>query len=140
MNAKHLLARLAEEGRGCHDQPRGPVAAGLCDLLSNSFFPTGNKSTMTIIVNRTLRLLTDSPGAAVTFYSNASSLLSAKSICRLIQALMKLLCFFIVKEKKGRGEDVSNLLLVFSEHDLIEYTGGQSSTSLTATIAEVTIQ
>mmetsp|Transcript_22855 Transcript_22855/g.40142 ORF Transcript_22855/g.40142 Transcript_22855/m.40142 type:complete len:1311 (-) Transcript_22855:196-4128(-) len=134
--ANHLLARLAEEGRG-RNNPRGNVAASLSNLLSNSFFPTGSKKAMTDIINRTLRLLTDSPGAAVTFYKNAYSQLSVNSISRLIAALMKCLCFFVVEEKKKNCEDASNISLLLPEGEAIEYKGsGLSSTAMMATIAE----
>lgn len=135
--AKHLLARLAEEGgRGRNSDPCGPVAVGLSDLLSNSFFPTGSKKTMVDIINRTLRLLTDSPGAAVTFYRNASSQLSLNSVSRLIAALVKCLCYFVIEEKKVNCEDVSNLSIVVPEDESIECNGGVSNTALMATIAE----
>lgn len=136
--AKHLLARLAEEGRRGRNSsdPCGPVAVGLSDLLSNSFFPTGSKKTMVDIINRTLRLLTDSPGAAVTFYRNASSQLSVNSISRLIAALVKCLCYFVIEEKKMNCEDVGNLSIVVPEDESIECNGGLSNTALMATIAE----
>ena len=92
---------------------------------------------MTDIINRTLRLLTDSPGAAVTFYKNAYLQLSVNSISRLIAALMKCLCFFVVEEKKKNCEDVGNISLLLPEGDPIEYKGsGLSSTAMMATIAE----
>ena len=108
--AKHLLARLAEEGRGANN-PTGPVAKGLTELLSNSFFPIGNKKTMADVIGRTFRLLQDNPAAALVFYRNASTQLSVHSIAKLISALMKCLCFLIVEEKKGMSEDVSTLEL-----------------------------
>lgn len=106
--AKHLLARLADEGRG-KNNPTGPVARGLTELLSNSFFPTGSKKTMADVIGRTFRLIQDDPAAALVFYRNASTQLSVHSIVKLISALMKCLCFLIVEEKKGAGEDVSGL-------------------------------
>ena len=106
--AKHLLARLADEGRG-KNNPTGPVARGLTELLSNSFFPTGSKKTMADVISRTFRLLQDDPAAALVFYRNASTQLSVHSIVKLISALMKCLCFLIVEEKKGMSEDVSGL-------------------------------
>ena len=108
--AKHLLARLADEGRG-KNNPTGPVAKGLTELLSNSFFPTGNKKTMADVIGRTFRLLQDNPAAALVFYKNASTQLSIHSIAKLISALMKCLCFLIVQEKKGMSEDVSMMEL-----------------------------
>jgi len=72
--------------------------------LSNSFFPLSNTKkkvvTMTDIINRTLRLLTDNPGAALVFYRNASSKLSVASISKLIASLMKCLVMFIEEEKE----------------------------------------
>jgi condensin-2 complex subunit G2 len=133
--ANHLLARLADEGRGRND-PRGPVARALSDLLSNSFFPTGSKTTMTDIVNRTLRLLSDSPQAAVVFYRNASSHLSVNSISKLIAALTKCLCFFVIEEKRKNREDVRGLILAIPEVESIQCKGGHSSTAMMATIAE----
>lgn len=106
--AKHLLARLADEGR---TNPTGPVARGLTELLSNSFFPTGNKKTMADVIGRTFRLLQDDPAAALVFYRNASTQLSIHSIVKLISALMKCLCYLVVEEKKGMKEDVSGLEL-----------------------------
>ncbi|KAL7538289.1 hypothetical protein ACHAXR_008448 [Thalassiosira sp. AJA248-18] len=136
VGANHLLARLADEGRG-RNNPCGPVAKGLSNLLSNSFFPTGSKKTMTDIINRTLRLLKDNHQAAVIFYRNASSHLSVKSISRLINALMKCLCYFVIEEKRMNCEDISNLSLVVEEDEPIECrVGGQSNTALMATIAE----
>lgn len=136
--ANHLLARLAEEGRGGNN-PQGPVAILLCNLLSNSFFPTGNKKTMSDIIKRTLRLLVDSPDAAVVFYSNAYSQLSINSISKLVSALMKCLCFFIIEEKKANCEDCSNLSIsaLVPEDESIECKGITSSAiSAQATIAE----
>lgn len=133
--ANHLLVRLGDEGRG-RNNPRGPVASSLSNLLSNSFFPTGSKKTLLDIINRTLRLLTDSPEAAVTFYRNASSLLPVNSISKLIAALMKCLCFFLIKEKRMNCEDVTNLSLVVPEDESIECKAGHSDTALMATIAE----
>ncbi|KAL7466506.1 hypothetical protein ACHAXS_006803 [Conticribra weissflogii] len=105
--AHHLLVRLEDEG--CRGNPTGPVAMALTDLLSNSFFPSSNSKkkavTMTEIINRTLRLLTDNPGAALVFYRNASSTLSVGSISKLIAALMKCLVMFIDEEKEHRRED-----------------------------------
>jgi len=75
--ANHLLARLADEGRGRND-PSGPVACTLSDLLENSLFPTGSNMTMTDIVNCTMRLLTDSPRAAA--FSTATRLRCCRSI------------------------------------------------------------
>ena len=132
--ANHLLSRLADEGRG-NNNPTGPVAIGLSNLLSNSFFPTGSKKTMTDIINRTLRLFTDSPEAAVVFYNNASSQLSINSIAKLITALMKCLCYFIIEEKRVNSEDFSNLLLVVPEYESIECKGS-SNTAQMAIIAE----
>lgn len=106
--ANHLLARLADEGRG-KNNPTGPVARGLTELLSNSFFPTGSKKTMADVISRTFRLIQDDPAAALVFYRNASSQLSAHSIVKIISALMKCLCFLIVEEKKGMSEDVTGL-------------------------------
>ncbi|KAL3788032.1 hypothetical protein HJC23_008376 [Cyclotella cryptica] len=108
--AKHLLARLAEEGRG-KNNPTGPVAKSLTELLSNSFFPTGSKTTTADVIGRTFRLLQDNPNAALTFYKNASTQLSVHSVVKLISALMKCLCFLIVEEKKNGKEDVSSLEL-----------------------------
>ena len=133
--ANHLLARLAEEGRG-RNNPLGQVARGLADLLSNSFFPIGSKKTMTDIINRTMRLLSDNPEAAVTFYRNASTQLSVNSISKLIAALMKCLCYFIIEEKRNNCEDVTNLSLVVPEDESIVCKGDHSDTSLMATIAE----
>ena len=132
--ANHLLARLGDEGRG-RNNPIGPVAKGLSNLLSNSFFPTGSKKTMMDIINRTLRLLTDNPGAAVNFYKNASSQLSVNSISKLIAALMKCLCYYIIEEKRKNCEDISNLSLVVEEDEPIEFRG-HSNTALMATISE----
>ncbi len=87
------------------------MAGGLSDLLRNSFFPAGR--TMTDVVNRTLRLLLANPGAAVAFYRNVSSRLLVGSVCRLIAALMRCLCFFVFEEKRRDGEDVDDLPLVF---------------------------
>ncbi|KAL9182845.1 hypothetical protein ACHAXT_004124 [Thalassiosira profunda] len=135
VSAENLLARLADEGRG-RNNPTGTVARGLSDLLSNSFFPTGSKRTAADVVNRTLRLLKDNREAAVTFYRNASSQLSVGSISRLIAALMRCLCYFVVEEKRCEGEDVTNLSLVLPEDGAIEGRGGKSDTALMATIAE----
>ncbi len=133
--ANHLLARLADEGRGRND-PRGPVARALSDLLGNSFFPTGRDTTMTDIVNRTMTLLTDSPRAAAVFYRNASTLLSVNSISRLIAALTKCLCFFVIEEKRGNGEDAGGLLRAIPEVGSIQCKGGHPSNAVIATIAE----
>ncbi|KAL3807192.1 hypothetical protein ACHAXA_008904 [Cyclostephanos tholiformis] len=133
--ANHLLARLADEGHGRND-PRGPVARALSDLLSNSFFPTGSKTTMTDIVNRTIRLLTDSPKAAVVFYRNASSQLSVHSISKLIAALTKCLCYFVIEEKKKSHENVNGMLLAIPEVESIQCKGGPLSMAMMATIAE----
>ena len=139
--AQHLLARLEDEGCSCNN-PTGPVALALTELLSNSFFPIGSKKTMNDIIIRTLRLLTDNPGAALTFYRNASSQLSVSSITNLIAALMKCLCMLIEEEKKANDEDVSNLSQVFPEGDSDECKNAcakifmKSNTALMATIAE----
>ena len=133
--ANHLLARLADEGRGRND-PSGPVARALSDLLGNSFFPTGSDITMMDIVNRTMRLLTDSPRAAAVFYRNASALLSVNSISRLIAALTKCLCFFVIEEKRGNGEDASGLLRAIPEVGSIQCKGSIPSNATLATIAE----
>lgn len=134
--ANHLLARLADEGRG-HNDPRGPVARTLSDLLSNSFFPPGKSgTTMKDIINRTMRLLADNPLAAIVFYRNAHLQLSVNSISKLIAALAKCLCFFVINEKKMNGEDVRSLLLAFPDVKSIKFKGGRSSTSTMATIAE----
>ena len=118
--AKHLLARLADEGRG-KNNPIGPVAQALTELLSNSFFPTGNKKTMADVIGRTFRLLQDEPAAALVFYKNASTQLSVHSIAKLISALMKCLCFLVIEEKKGMSEDVSRLeLSAFVEEKWME--------------------
>lgn len=106
--ATHLLARLADEGRG-RNNPAGPVAQGLTGLLCNSFFPTGSKNTMADVISRTFRLIQDDPSAALVFYRNASTQLSVNSIVKLITALMKCLCLLIVEEKKGMSEDVTGL-------------------------------
>ena len=133
--ANHLLARLADEG--CErNNPRGPVARALSNLLSNFFFPTGSRTTMTDIVNRTMRLLTDSPQAWAVFYRNASSQLSVNSISKLIAALAKCLCYFVIEEKRTNQEDVSGMLLAMPEVGSIQCKGGHSSTAMMATIAE----
>ena len=131
--AKSLLARLSDEGRG-RNNPTGPVARGLSNLLSNSFFPSGSKKTLTDVINRTLRLLSDSPQAAVTFYRNASSQLSVNSICKLIAVLMKCLCYFIVEEKKARGEDETDLSLIVDDETID--CKKHASTALMATVCE----
>lgn len=110
VNANNLLKRLAEEGRG-RNNPTGPVAKGLTELLSNSFFPAGSKKTTADVIGRTFKLLQDEPSAAVVFYKNASTQLSVHSIVKLVSALMKCLCFLIVEEKKSMAEDVSRLEL-----------------------------
>lgn len=138
--AKHLLARLAEEARG-KNNPTGPVAKALTELLSNSFFPTGSKTTTADVIGRTFRLLQDNPDAALTFYRNASTQLSVHSIVKLISALMKCLCFLIVEEKKNGKEDVSSLELshVVEEEKGFFYSGEgehEIGVVMMATIAE----
>lgn len=139
--AKHLLARLADEGRG-RNNATGSVAQSLSELLSNSFFPSGKKNTMSDIITRTLRLLDDNPGAAVTFYRNASTQLTVNSIAKLITALMKCLCYLIMEEKKHHGEDVTNLSQVVDEDESVECNNihgdvyRESNTAMMATIAE----
>ena len=133
--ANHLLARLADEGRGRND-PSGPVARALSDLLGNSFFPTGSGTTMADTVNRTMRLLADSPRAAAVFYRNAPALLSVSSISRLIAALAKSLCFFVIEERRGNGEDASGLLRAIPEAGSVQCKGGTPSNATLATIAE----
>jgi len=133
--ADHLLSRLADEGLG-NNNPTGAIAVGLSNLLSNSFFPTSSKKTMSDIITRTLRLLTDSPQAAVVFYRNAPTQLSVNSISKLIAALMKSLCCFIIEEKKAKFEDVSNLTAVVPEYESIERPNHSSNTAQMATIAE----
>ena len=151
--AHHLLARLEEEGCGRNSNPTGPVAMGLTELLSNSFFPVGNMNnkkkkatTMNDIINRTLRLLTDNPGAALTFYRNASSQLSVGSISKLIAALMKCLVMLIEDEKKRTNnnceDSTSSLQEVIPEDESREYRDAnanifqESNVALMATIAE----
>ena len=136
-----VLARLADEGRG-RNNATGSVAQSLSELLSNSFFPSGKKNTMSDIITRTLRLLDDNPGAAVTFYRNASTHLTVNSIAKLITALMKCLCYLIMEEKKHHGEDVTNLSQVVDEDESVECNNihgdvyRESNTAMMATIAE----
>ncbi len=137
--AHHLLVRLEDEG--CRGNPTGPVAMALTDLLSNSFFPSSNSKkkavTMTEIINRTLRLLTDNPGAALVFYRNASSTLSVGSISKLIAALMKCLVMFIDEEKEHRredfGGDINNISTSLKDGVSVE---DSKKMALMATIAE----
>ncbi len=134
VDPQNLLGRLADEGRG-RNNPTGPVAIGLSELLSNSFFPVGKNKTMSDIINRTLRLLTDNPDAAVTFYRNAGTQLGVNSISKLIAALMRCLCMLIVQEKKMNCEDISNLSIVMAD-DEIDSAKVPPNTALMATIAE----
>ncbi|KAL7548520.1 hypothetical protein ACHAWF_011800 [Thalassiosira exigua] len=138
--ANHLLARLADEGRGGND-PRGPVARGLSDLLGNSFVPVGKGRTSDDVVRRTMRLLRDSPGAAATFYRNASSMLSRGSVARLVAALMRCLCHLVAEEKRQDEEDLSgtSLSLVVEGDESVERSRDgrrTDDTALMATIAE----
>lgn len=134
VDPNNLLCRLADEGRG-RNNPTGPVAVGLSELLSNSFFPVGKNKTMSDIINRTLRLLTDNPDAAVTFYRNAGTQLGVNSISKLIAALMRCLCMLIVQDKKMNCEDISNLSIVMAD-DEIDSAKVPPNTALMATIAE----
>ncbi|KAK1747414.1 condensin-2 complex subunit G2 [Skeletonema marinoi] len=134
VDPQNLLGRLADEGRG-RSNPTGPVAIGLSELLSNSFFPVGKNKTMSDIINRTLRLLTDNPDAAVTFYRNAGTQLGVNSISKLIAALMRCLCMLIVQDKKMNCEDISNLSIVMAD-DEIDSAKVPPNTALMATIAE----
>eukprot|EP00984_Skeletonema_dohrnii_P010337 scaffold4024_cov123-Skeletonema_dohrnii-CCMP3373.AAC.2 len=134
VDPQNLLGRLADEGRG-RNNPTGPVAIGLSELLSNSFFPVGKNKTMSDIINRTLRLLTDNPDAAVTFYRNAGTQLGVNSISKLIAALMRCLCMLIVQDKKMNCEDISNLSIVMAD-DEIDSAKVPPNTALMATIAE----
>ena len=134
VDPQNLLGRLADEGRG-RNNPTGPVAVGLSELLSNSFFPVGKNKTMTDIINRTLRLLTDNPDAAVTFYRNAGTQLGVNSISKLVAALMRCLCMLVVQDKKMNCEDVTNLSIVMAD-DEIDSAKVPPNTALMATIAE----
>ena len=134
VDPNNLLCRLADEGQG-RNNPTGPVAVGLCELLSNSFFPVGKNKTMSDVINRTLRLLTDNPDAAVAFYRNAGTQLGVNSISKLIAALMRCLCMLIVQDKKMNCEDISNLSIVMAD-DEIDSAKVPPNTALMATIAE----
>jgi condensin-2 complex subunit G2 len=134
VDPNNLLCRLADEGRG-RNNPTGPVAIGLSELLSNSFFPVGKNKTMSDIINRTLRLLTDNPDAAVVFYRNAGTQLGVNSISKLIAALMRCLCMLIVEDKKMNCEDINNLSIVIADDEL-DSAKVPPNTGLMATIAE----
>lgn len=134
--ASHLIARLAEEGCDRND-PSGLAAQSLSELLSNSFFPSRKSGvTMTDIVNRTIRLFTDNPMAAIVFYRNAHLQLSVSSISKLITALAKCLCFLVIEEKRMNGEDVRSLLFSIPEARSIQFKGGRLDTFTMANIAE----
>lgn len=134
VDPNNLLCRLADEGCG-RNNPTDPVAVALSELLSNSFFPVGKNKGMSDVINRTLRLLTDNPDAAVVFYRNAGTQLGVNSISKLIGALMRCLCMLIVEEKKMNCEDISNLSIVIAGDEL-DSAKVPPNTALMATIAE----
>jgi hypothetical protein len=93
----HLTCRLVEEGR---TNPTGHVACALTGLMSNTYFPQGDKSSGMAQIHRTLTFLTKDPMAAHVFYSNLAQHISVKSTVKLLCMLIKCLNSAIQTEQK----------------------------------------
>ena len=83
----HLTCRLAEEGR--ISNPTNAVAAGLTQLLLNSYFPS-NKTALEQM-RRNLRFLKTDAAAALVFYANLAQHLPAQAVADLATKLLKCL-------------------------------------------------
>ena len=94
--SNHLLARLTAEA----DRTKSmisPVASGLTELLSNSYFPLGVKGSEQI--RRTLVFLNKNPQSARVFYSNLPYHLDLSNISKLVVMLIKVLKLSLEKDK-----------------------------------------
>ena len=133
--SNHLLSRLAAEGEGVQN-PTGPVASALTELLSNSYFPQGVKGSEQM--RRTLTFLEENPKAARVFYTNIANQLDIRSTSKLIVMLMKTLKLGVDRDIADMNARKKKRRRNGEEEEVEEYSDGvtASNTSLMSGISQ----